>query len=341
MPAPRTSRAPARPRSSRASHSWQDVPLAPVVLVTGAEDLLAERAVARVLGLARERDGAIEVTTIEGSAYTAGTLHVVTSPSLFGEAQVVVIEHVEQASDDLIADAVAYCAQPEQDAVVVLRHGGGVRGKKLLDAARAADVPEVTCEAIKKDADKAAFVSAEMKRHGRRASADAVRALVEAVGADLRELAAACAQLASDTAGAIGPETVERYYGGRVEATGFRVADAAVEGRTDEAVVLLRHALATGVDPVPLVAALAVKLRTLAKVAAMRGRGGSAGSLGLAPWQVERAQRDLRRWTPEGLARAILAVAQADAEVKGASRDPLFAVERAVLRVAEAASSRA
>ncbi|HEY5553336.1 MAG TPA: DNA polymerase III subunit delta, partial [Cellulomonas sp.] len=36
------------------------------------------------------------------------------------------------------------------------------------------------------------------------------------------------------------------------------------------------------------------------------------------------------------LAAAITAVAQADAEVKGASRDPEFAVERAVLRVASA-----
>ena len=48
---------------------------------------------------------------------------------------------------------------------------------------------------------------------------------------------------------------------------------------------------------------------------------------------------DLRRWTPEGLASAISAVAQADAEVKGEGRDPRFAVERAVLRVAGAVGS--
>ena len=102
---------------------------------------------------------------------------------------------------------------------------------------------------------------------------------------------------------------------------------------------LLRHALATGADPVPLVAALAAKLRVLAKVAATRGRGAvAARDLGIAPWLVERALRDLRRWTPEALAAAITAVAQADAEVKGGSRDPVFAVERAVIRVASAAT---
>src|SRR5674476_1241896 len=86
------------------------------------------------------------------------------------------------------------------------------------------------------------------------------------------------------------------------------------------------------------VKALAIKLRTLAKVGAARGQGlDPVRDLGLASWQVDRARRELRAWTPESLAGAIRAVAQADAEVKGASRDPVFAVERAVLRIAEPA----
>ena len=80
-----------------------------------------------------------------------------------------------------------------------------------------------------------------------------------------------------------------------------------------------------------------MKLRTLAKVAALRGRGLTAGDLGLAPWQVDRARKDLTNWTPEGLATAITATAAADAEVKGGGRDPVFAVERAVLVVAASA----
>ena len=185
--------------------------------------------------------------------------------------------------------------------MLVLRHGGGVRGKKLLDLLRSTGVPTVACDVIKSDSDKSAFVTAELRRAGRRADAAAVRALVDAVGSDLRELAAACAQLVADTSGLIGADVVERYYGGRIEATGFRVADAAVAGNAGQAVALLRHALATGVDPVPIVAALAAKLRVLAKVAAVRGRGaGAVRDLGLAPWQTDRAMSDLRRWTPGG-----------------------------------------
>ena len=318
--------------------SWDAVELAPVLLVSGAEGLLADRAVERVIGLARAADPGVEVTRLDGADYAVGTLGVVSSPSLFAEDKVVVVDALEKGPDELLADVTAYVGSPPPGVVLVLRHGGGVRGKKLLDLLRSSGVPAVACDVIKSDSDKSAFVSAELRRAGRRADAAAVRALVDAVGSDLRELASACAQLVADTSGLIGADVVERYYGGRIEATGFRVADAAVGGQAGQAVALLRHALATGVDPVPIVAALAAKLRVLAKVAGVRGRGaGAVRDLGLAPWQTDRALQDLRRWTPEGLAGAIAAVAQADAEVKGEGRDPRFAVERAVLRVAQAA----
>ena len=99
---------------------------------------------------------------------------------------------------------------------------------------------------------------------------------------------------------------VERYHGGKVEATGFRVADAAVAGQAGEALRLLRHAIGTGVDPVPIVAVLASQLRTLVRVgAAGRGRSGElAKSLGMAPWQIDKARRSINGWDSEGLGQA-------------------------------------
>jgi DNA polymerase-3 subunit delta len=308
------------------------------VLVRGAEQLLAERAVERIVARARAADPDVDVERTDAADYAAGMLAVLTSPSLFSESKVVVVEGLDRAGDDLLGDALGYVAEPLDSAVVVLCHGGGQRGKALLDAARAAGAPEIVCDPITSDSDKLSFASAELRRAGRRADGQALRALVDAVGSDLRELASACSQLAADTTGVVGADAVERYYGGRVEATGFQVADAAVAGESGRAVALLRHALATGLDPVPLVAALAARLRLLAKVGAVRGRGAEAArELGLAPWQVDRAARELRAWTPEGLAAAISAVARADAEVKGEGRDARFAVERAVLAIAAAA----
>lgn len=320
--------------------AWFDAEPAPVVLLSGGEELFASRALARIVAILREKTPALDIHTMDAAAYSRGALRAATSPSLFAEPTVVVVEHAESMNDDFLADALDYVSSPDPEVVVVVRHGGGVRGKKLLDAMRGAAVPSYACQAIKKEAEVADFAMGEFRRAGRTVAAGAVRALVSAVGTDVSQVAAACGQLIADVEGQITEEVVARYYGTRVLATGFAVADAAVTGATGEALTLVRHALETGTDPVPLVAALASKLRTLAKVGAARGRGGDiARDLGLAPWQVDRAQRDLRHWTADTLAQAIEAVAAADHEVKGAARSPDFAVERAVRRVAELASS--
>jgi DNA polymerase-3 subunit delta len=220
----------------------------------------------------------------------------------------------------------------------VVTHSGAQRGKRAVDALVRQKARVVECPAIKTDRDKTDFVANEFRREGRKATPEAVRALVEALGRDTRELASAIAQLVADTEGVVDDRVVELYHGGKVEATGFRVADAAVAGQTGEALRLLRHAIATGVDPVPIVAVLASSLRQLVKVGSA-GRGSSqqlAKQLGLAPWQVDKARRQLSHWTADGLGRAIQAAAAADVEVKGGGRDPVFAVERAILSITAA-----
>jgi DNA polymerase-3 subunit delta len=326
----------AKPDASGAP--WYKASPAPLVLISGPEQVLADRALERILLWMRRVSDAIEVTHLDAGTYSSGALMAATSPSLFAEPGVVVVDGAEGMNDEFLADALAYTAAPDSDVVVVIRHAGGNRGKRLLDALRAAKASEYTCPAIKKDAELVQFASAEFERAERPAPARAVRALVDAVGGDVAELTAACQQLISDVDGTINEDVVARYYGTRVNATGFAVADAAVAGKTGEALALVRHALTTGTDPVPLVAALASKLRILAKVGAARGRKlDPVRDLSLAPWQVDRARRELQHWNADSLAQAIEAVAAADADVKGAGRAPHFAVERAVRTVSQLA----
>lgn len=117
------------------------------------------------------------------------------------------------------------------------------------------------------------------------------------------------------------------------------VADRALEGRTAEALEHLRWSLHAGNDPVPLVAALASGLRNLVAVGSAP-RGLSAGDLarhaGMPPWKVDVVRRQLRGWTPDGIVRGITAVAEADAQIKGAGTDPVFALERAVVAISTA-----
>jgi DNA polymerase-3 subunit delta len=135
---------------------------------------------------------------------------------------------------------------------------------------------------------------------------------------------------------------VEKYHGGKVEATGFKVADAAIAGNAGEALRLLRHAISAGDNPVPIVAVLAMQLRQMVRVGhAGRGPSGQlAKTLAMAPWQVDQARRKLNGWDPQGLGRAIQAVAAADFDVKGGARDPVYAVERAILTITSEHRSR-
>ena len=146
----------------------------------------------------------------------------------------------------------------------------------------------------------------------------------------------------ADTDGKIGVETVARYYRGRAEVSGFTVADAAVVGDVPAALEALRWALHIGVDPVPIADALADGVRTVARVSSA-GRGSAyqlASSLGMPAWKIERAQRQGRGWTPEGLVDAMHAAAECNAAVKGGAEDRGYALERAVFAVAAARGGR-
>ena len=314
----------------------------PLVLISGPEAVIAERAVTGTLDELRQAVPDLEVVRLTAATYEPGSLVVHASPSLFGGEKCIVVEDLDEGADELQQDLLGFLAAPEPDVTLVVIHKSGQRGKKVLDTLKKSQARVIEAPAIKTDRDKSDFAMHEFRRAGRRATPDAVRALIEAVGKDVRELAAACSQLVADTTGTIDEELVARYHGGKVEATGFRVADAAVAGQAGEALRLLRHAIATGLDPVPIVAVLAQQLRQLVKVGAA-GRGRSADvarDLGLAPWQVDKARRGLSGWGPEGLAEAIHAVALADFEVKGGGRDPVYAVERAILTITSARTGR-
>jgi DNA polymerase III subunit delta len=309
----------------------------PYVLVSGPEALLAERAVAHTVEEVRVRHPDLQVSRLHPAGYESGEIARRISPSLFGGATCLVIHDADEAGDELQRDMLAVLARPaEDDVTVIVVHRGGNRGKKVLDALREAGARVLQAPALKSDRDRTDFAINEFRRARRRATGEAVHAVVNAVGRDLRELAAACQQLVEDTTGVIDEAAVLTYYGGKVEATGFKVADAALSGDAGEALRLLRHAVAVGVDPVPIVAVLAQQVRQVVRVGhAGRGRAADvARGVGLAPWQVERARKTLSGWTPDALAACVRALAAADAEVKGGGRDPVFAVERAVLTMA-------
>lgn len=305
-----------------------------LTLIQGGESVLADRAISEILS---KSEGAV-VTQLDSNEIELGTITDSLAPSLFGDARIVVIREIQELTQEEAEEVSSYLENSDEGVHLVLWHKGGVKGKALLDKIKKASPEIISVEAIKKDGDKADFVKSEFARHGRKVSSAAIQALVDSLGSDMRELAGACSQLAADVEASktVDESDVEKFQQGRIETTGYDVADAVLEGKVESALISLRQALATGVDPILIVSALASSIRTMAKVSSLPRNSNSyqaASSLGLPPWQIDKARRQLSGWTPASLSAAVIALADCDSDIKGASADPIYALERTVLAI--------
>jgi DNA polymerase-3 subunit delta len=311
-----------------------------VTLVVGDEEFLVARAVQRAVNAAVAGGDAAGVHDVAAVDLTAAELVELTSPSLFGEARIVVVRSAQDAAKDVAAAIIGLAESGEESVGLVVAHAGGAKGKALAEGLKGAGARVVEVMKVRSQRDREQFVQDEIAAAGGSIDRDAAADLVASIGADLRELATACTQLVADCGSRVTAEHVGAYYRGRAESTGFAVADKACEGDVAAALETLRWAFATGVDPVLISAALASNLRTLGVVASA-GRGSPdalAGQLGMPAWKIRRAQGWLKRWRPEALATAVSAVAAADAGIKGEGADAAYAAERAVITVAGCAS---
>jgi DNA polymerase III subunit delta len=328
--------------------------VAPVTVIVGDEELLVERAVRDVIaglgggggpagGAGPAASDVHDVHDVRAADLKPGDLSSLTAPSLFGGGGLVIIRSVQDAGKDVAAELGRYAAAPAPDAALVLTHSGGARNKSLLASLAGDGARRIDCPPVRRFGERLDFLRAEFRRAGRKADEGGLRALLDAVGTDLRELAAACSQLAADTDGPITQAVVARYYRGRAEATGFTVADRAIEGKLGDALEQLRWALSTGVSPVLITSALAQGVRALGRVgAAGRGRSADAlaAELGMPSWKVDRVRQQLRGWTAEGVARAHSVVADTDAQVKGEGASPGYALELAITEIVACRSGR-
>ena len=313
-----------------------------ILLIHGGESVLADRALLQALSVRSD----FEKTVLDGADLEPGRYGEAVAPSLFAEKRVVVIRDLQDVVVEVQEEIETLFESLDPNLHLIFVHKGGVKGKGLLDKIKKLKPEIITCEPIKKAADKEAFVREEFARHGRKISSDAISALVDATGSDTRELAAACSQISFDTnAGkaVIDEEDISKYYQGRVEATGFDVADATLAGDPRSALIALRHALETGTDPIMIVSALTSSIRTLAKVSGAPRNANAfqlAGSLGLAPWQIDKARRQLSKWSPALIAFSVQELSRADVAIKGAEAEPLYALERSVVAIASKVGAR-
>ena len=315
-----------------------------VTLVTGPEEFLSERTVVAVRSAVRRHDPEAEVSETLAGALTMADLGDLAAPSLFSSTRCVVVRRLEELPEESGPGLLDYAAAPAEDIALVLVHGGGPKGSGLLTKLR--KLPAVT--EVKSTAmtprELPGFVASELRSHKVRIDPDAAEFLVQAVGQDLRALAAAAHQLAGDFAGQpLTMSMVRTFFGGRAEAKSFTIADHAIAGQTALALEELRWALDSGTPAVLVTSAMAGGLRSLGRfMSAPRGMRNVdlMREVGVPGWKLDVLRRQARGWNPEGVGSAIRSVASADAAVKGQGGDPAYALERMVLDVVRARPRR-
>ncbi len=311
---------------------WSKVSLQPLVLVLGSESYLASRAIRKIRELARTEHPDLELSEINESEYSPGLLLNHAAPSLFGEPRLVLVNGV---SEGLLEDLEEVSRNLPENTYVVVRVSSLVGQGGKIKAAFSSRALVVQCDELKRDSDRIDFARSEFSQAGIKVDADALRALVVAFNEDLGELGGACAQLINSGHSQITSEIVERTFEGRIETNAFKIADAALSGNATDAIRLLRHGLSTGIDEVALTAALAMRIRQLARL--FNDRNAAPAALGMQPWQLDKARKELIGWDEASLIALVQQLADTDAAVKGAAKDPAFALERLLLSMSQKA----
>ena len=307
----------------------------PFTIVMGGDSYLNEQTVRDLRDRAQRHDPAAELIELEAGESDQYAFDEAVSPSLLSDSAIVLVRNLQNADDRLGDAMVNYCrganAGEPSAGVVIAQHEGGVKAKRLIDQLVKAGAQQKKIPDLKRPEARINFVMQRFEREGRRVDPVAAQQLVSVLGDKTGELAAMCSQLCFDFQDdPIGLDKVNQYLTANPQVTGFAVADAAVEGRTAEAIMSMRAALQQGIDPIALIGALAMKLRTIAKASAVRSGKISRAETKTNPWVLNNAMRQLSGWTSPGLGTCIRMLAWADEQSKSSGGDPVYALERSI-----------
>lgn len=255
------------------------------------------------------------------------------SPSLLSDISVVRIANLQNADDKLGNAMLSYCKQagkdPDNSSIVICQHEGGNKGKRLLDQLTKAGADKKDIPDLKKPEAKLNFVLTQFERRNRRIDPMAAQQLVDVLGERTGELATMCNQLCFDfDDNPMGLNRVNQYLTANAQVTGFALADAALAGRTADAIIMMRSAIEQGTSPIALIGALASKLRGVAKAAAVKSGTISTAEAGMPSWMLKKVR--LGGWTSAGLSACIQMLAWADEQSKTNGGDPVYALERSI-----------
>jgi DNA polymerase-3 subunit delta len=305
-------------------------------LITGPEIFLAEREVSRQIAATQAQYPEARLVKASAASLTPAELEQMSGTDLFSSSTIACITGAEKAPRELDNHLISIAGNLPDNLALIISHAGGREGKALLDKLTPL-ASRVLKHPVLKPRDLPEFVRTEGRDLGRTIAPAAARGLVDAIGQDTRSLAAAIAQLLADSEEEpISAVSVSQYFAGMATMTQYAVSDDILAGRVSDAIVKMRWALSTGVAHPKITAALASSLRQVGTYLSLSAKKNKvqADEIGIPEWKMKSFIPVARAWSPSTVASAIKAVSVADAQVKGASANADYALERLIIRLA-------
>ena len=293
----------------------------PVRIIATADEFLADLELDPLRIKARERGFAEEDVPAADAQAIANALE---TGSLFDAGRLVLIRDGDDAKDPSLKAIARWAENPTPDTRLVMLVTTPQGAKRVAKAL--GDVAEIRTPDDVPPWEAPGWVVKRSRALGRRMTPDAAKALVEALGTDLRELAGALDQLIATTPADanIDVATVTVQFRG-IESRIHEFVDALFDRDRTQALRRLRALLNNDEPPILIVASVASQLRILAMLATAERRNAAAVAkeLGIREGAVKRAMRRARNFTQDEIRRAYRLVADADLAFKSEGDDPL------------------
>jgi DNA polymerase-3 subunit delta len=320
----------------RLQHELQAGKVRPVYIFYGSEEFLLAEAVESLANALLPRgirdNGCIRVG---GSSTTVREIvSMASTPSLFSEKRLLIVDDApyfgkerderDTAELEKLATAeqndsscIVFCARevlPALKAVKKLRAKGAVYRFDPLKTA-----------ALKK------WVQERAAKRGGRFAPGALDVFLSCAGGDLRNLAMELEKLLVylGREKVIDEGSILEVTVSSPQANIFALTDAAVYGRTAEALLYLKDLLAAGEPPLRILAMLVRQFRLLSEARDLLSAGEKnlARALKIHPYAAEQLLLQLKKTDQARLKRAVEMLVQCESDIKGGRIEPVLALE--------------
>ena len=293
------------------------LPASSVLLIWGEDAFLLREEAFRVLGDLRP-------TEVDAGDWRGGELQDLATPSLFGDPRALLITDARSLAKDALGELAAYLELPDPDSLLIVCCQVADRGKPPVALLKMVEpVGEIRpIQVSRKDLEP--WLLRRGNDQGLDLSPTAAHALVETLGEEPSQLAAALQQLGSAFAGEkITPQIVARQFRGLGEQKVWDLCDKVFGKDLPGAIRSWRSIEEGREDPLKILGGVASRLRDLMRVRALPERipaAQVAKAAGLRfDWQARRYQQQARNFSMTELVMIHERITEADRALKSGS----------------------